>query len=86
MKKRGMTVIEAMISMGLFSMLGLLLIESYRYGNAALFQGSNRSRMVQETNAACASLSREIERSLYESLSIGSAPWSDIMRKVCSEG
>ena len=65
----GMTVLELLLASSLFSLLGLLLLAAYTQGSKVLLQGNNRSEMVRQTNSVCFRLNREIERSLYESVS-----------------
>lgn len=62
-------MVELLLACSLFSLLGILLLAAYTQGSKVLVQGSNRSELVRQTNSVCFRLNREIERSLYESVS-----------------
>lgn len=69
--RRAFSVLEIALGLGLFSLLGLLLLTAFRSTSRAMVVGQTRATLLQETNIACARLSREVERGLYDSLSLG---------------
>ena len=74
MKRRAMTLLEIMVASSILLLMMGVLFSVYRMGASAMMKGTVHTELVQETNVACHRLTREVERSIYLSLSSTSAP------------
>lgn len=74
MKRRGLSLLETMISAVLLGILTSLLFFVYRMGASSLMKGQAQTELLQDVQASSSRLLREIERSTYASLSLDPPP------------
>ncbi|MCA9792598.1 MAG: type II secretion system protein [Candidatus Eremiobacteraeota bacterium] len=73
MNKRGMTLAEVMIAMVLLGLLTGALFYIFRLGSNVWAKGDTESELLGSISVVEAKLSREAERSVYESVSVEAA-------------
>ncbi|GMU51595.1 MAG: hypothetical protein AMXMBFR33_07410 [Candidatus Xenobia bacterium] len=74
MRERGQTLLETLVSLGLLSLLMVLMFAVYRTGANAWMKGDAQVSLIQDLRVVTERLAREVERSAYESATLDPGP------------
>ncbi|MEW6279273.1 MAG: hypothetical protein AB1758_11660 [Candidatus Eremiobacterota bacterium] len=74
MKRAGATLIETLIGLSLLCLLMLMMFFIYRVGASAWKKSEAQTQLLQEGQVVTGRLSREVERSVYDSASLDPGP------------
>lgn len=74
LRRRGQTLLETLVSLGLLSLLMMLMFAVYRMGANAWMKGDAQVSLIQDLRVVTDRLAREVERSAYESATLDPGP------------
>ncbi len=69
--ERGVTLAELMVAMFVLSLASVTLFLIYKMGASAWMKGNVKTELLQSCQVLAGRVSREVERSIYDSVSLG---------------